>query len=146
MENDPPVDLTLRLGPPEQIQLVPPQAQNPVLAPHEGELYNFFFYQSQVETINSRLLLYAERKAEWQRPLDKIRTLINLKGQVFSKMAQLDPHPLWVLERNRLIADSILTKNNREYSVSRLEQRLSELNKKGIYCLLVRVRFVDLTC
>ena len=65
--------------------------------------------------------------------MEKIRTLIALKGQVISRMAELDPHPFWVEEqsRNTLISTSILTKGGWEYSLERLTQRLSQLNAEG---------------
>ena len=103
-------------------------APNPAL-PEVGRGFIF-------EQINSRLLLAAGKKSGWQPPIDKIQTLISLKEQVIFRMAELDPHPFWMGEqnRNRLIADSILTKNNWEYNPETLSKRLSQLNERGINC------------
>jgi len=89
-----------------------------------------------LDQINARLLLAAGNKSGWQPPMEKIDTLISLKEQVILRMAELDPHPFWMGEqnRNRLIADSILTKNNWEYNPETLSKRLSQLNERGINC------------
>jgi hypothetical protein len=78
-----------------------PNPAPPVLPP---EVRNEVF-----DKINTRLLFAAGKKTGWQPPIGKIETLITLKGQVISRMAELDPHPFWVEEqsRNRLIAESI---------------------------------------
>lgn len=83
------------------------------------------------EKINTRLLFAADKKTGWQPPIEKINTLITLKSQVISRMAELDPDPFWLESRNRLLADSILTKKNWEYSPETLTKRLSQLNEHG---------------
>lgn len=80
-----------------------PEAAQPGQVP-EGPLGEVF------EKINTRLIFAASKKRGWQPPIDEILTLINLKSQVISRMAELDPDPFWVENRTSLLEDSILTK------------------------------------
>ena len=111
------------LNPPEENNT--PPAPNPALP----EVDRGFIFSK----INARLLLAAGKKSGWQPPIEKIQTGISLKEQVLCRMAELDPHPFWMGEQNRvrLISDSILTKKNWEYNPETLSKRLSQLNERG---------------
>ena len=64
MEENSPVDLTLRLGPPGQVQEGAGPSEAPFLPP---EIRDEVF-----DKINTRLLFAAGKKTGWQPPIGKI--------------------------------------------------------------------------
>ena len=130
MEHTPPVDCTLRLGPPGQVpyEVGPSEAPNSLSEPVPPEVM-----AEWVEKMNARLLLAAPKKSGWQTPIETIQTLITLKRKVISCMKKLDPHEFWVEEEKRLISDAILTKRRWEYTPKTLEKRISQLNEQGTH-------------
>ena len=42
-------------------------------------------------------------------PIEDIHTIVQLKSEIINRMAELKPHRFWAEQRNRLIAESILT-------------------------------------
>lgn len=55
--------------------------------------------------VKERLAFYEPGK---EIPLDDVEALVRLKRDVVGRMAQLDPHPFWVEQRDRILSESIL--------------------------------------
>lgn len=75
--------------------------------------------------IRRRIFIFAPTR---DVPIEDIRTLIDLKSRVIHRMAELDPHGFWADQRNRIIGESILTPQGREYPMTTLAEKLEELN------------------
>lgn len=54
------------------------------------------------------------------------------------------PHPFWTEQRNRLIAESILTPQGREYTIDTLYKKVIELSEGGthskFYSKLIKIK------
>ena len=74
--------------------------------------------------VKERLAFYEPGK---EIPLDDVEALVRLKRDVVGRMAQLDPHPFWVEQRDRILSESILTPQGPEYKISTLTKKLEEL-------------------
>lgn len=74
--------------------------------------------------VKERLAFYEPGK---EIPLDDVEALVQLKREVVGRMAQLDPHPFWIEQRDRIISESILTPRGQEYKISTLTKKLEEL-------------------
>ncbi|KAL5739338.1 hypothetical protein ACOSQ2_028518 [Xanthoceras sorbifolium] len=74
--------------------------------------------------VKERLAFYEPGK---EIPLDDVEALVRLKRDVVGRMAQLDPHPFWVEQRDRILSESILTPQGPEYQISTLTKKLEEL-------------------
>lgn len=74
--------------------------------------------------VKERLALYQPEK---EISLDDVQALVQLKGDIISRMAELDPHPFWIERRDRIIAESILTPQGPEYRLETLTKKLEEL-------------------
>jgi len=117
------LDLTLGLpgapAPNLELQLGPPEPEAGVELVGEDDL-------SPVERkVKDRLTLYASPEEEISN--DDVEALVLLKGDVLERMAQLDPHPFWVENRELLISEYILTPRGPEYKLETLLQNLEEL-------------------
>ena len=65
-------------------------------------------------------------------PVEDIQVHVQLKSDVVDHMAQLDPDPFWVNNRNQIISESILTPKGSEYKMETLSQKLEELRENGV--------------
>lgn len=97
-----------------------------------------------IDKIEARLLLKAERKGGWKRPLDQILALIAMKEEILVQMGHIDPHPFWDANRNFLIGDAILTRRGWEYDLVTLQKRLASLTERKtqspFFCELQELR------
>ena len=74
--------------------------------------------------VKERLAFYEPGK---DIPLDDVEALVRLKRDVVGRMAQRDPHPFWVEQRDRILSEAILTPKGTEYKISTLTKKLEEL-------------------
>jgi len=97
-------DLELRLGPPE-VEVADG------LSPVERR-------------IRTRFSIYEPGRYV---PIEDLRAIVHLKGEIIARMSQLDPDPFWMEHRDRIISESILTPKGPEYKLAALQGKLVEL-------------------
>lgn len=83
------------------------------------------------DIIKNRLMVYDSAKAI---DGDYIDALISVKTDIIQRMAQLDPHPFWQEQKDYLVANEILLKENKEYTLETLFQNLQKLITEGQNC------------
>lgn len=78
-----------------------------------------------VEKIRRRFTIYEDPGRDV--PVEDIEALISLKREIIGRMSQLDPHPFWVDQQNRIIGESILTPKGAEYQLTTLLSKRDQL-------------------
>lgn len=133
MEHNPPfnLDLTLRLGQPGQAQ-----GQGAPLEMVGGE------DNPLVDQIKKRFYIYSPDKDVYT---EDVETLISLKREIIARMAELDPHPFWLEQENRIIGESILNPKGPEYLLTTLEKKKDQLFRENptatpFYFEMIRIK------
>lgn len=113
---------------------------NPVQAiPPEPDL------NSVKNVMKDRLLVHRLGQRHATVSETEISRIIDLKGQIIDRMAQLDFSPFWNQHRNTLIQDYLRPPRGGEFKISTLENKLQDLvsenaTNSSIYKELVRAR------
>lgn len=94
----------------------------------------------QHQTIKNRLdTLTPQREVDD----DRVDAIICLKEAIIDRMAQLDPHPFWAEQKEKLVAHGILNREA-EYTMETLEKNLEKLTTEGqnsfFYKKLIKTR------
>ena len=92
--------------------------------------------QYQHDRITERLSVLTPTRA---RDADTVDAIILLKQEIIHRMAQLDPHPFWAEQKEKLVANGILN-NGSEYTIETLQKNVIKLTTEENFKKLKKTR------